>query len=121
MTCCRFTPCVSTCTGVGHTTSCFCRIVGVDGSDGEPAEASVQGAGGAIRELADLKQLAHALFSTEDFRETVTVRWPREKCKLLRDYVEILDSPGLDVDEQYDDWIDRYCCYGGVLTRNLLI
>eukprot|EP00041_Stephanoeca_diplocostata_P033148 m.1086806 g.1086806 ORF g.1086806 m.1086806 type:complete len:782 (-) comp24280_c0_seq24:1608-3953(-) len=102
--------------GVGHTTSCFCRIVGIDSTSGSPTKASVQGADGAIHGLGDLKQLAHALFSTEDFRETVTVRWPREKCKLLRDYVEILDSPGLDVDEQYDDWIDRHCKDADILV-----
>eukprot|EP00035_Acanthoeca_spectabilis_P038208 m.51101 g.51101 ORF g.51101 m.51101 type:complete len:756 (+) comp9036_c0_seq2:3112-5379(+) len=92
--------------GVGHTTNCFCRVVGVD--DG--AAAFVEAADGSRSDVADLRDIAHALFSEEeDESRTTTIYWPREKCTLLKDYVEIVDTPGLDLSEEYDGWIDEHC------------
>lgn len=36
----------------------------------------------------------------------INVYWPRHKCRLLKDDVVILDSPGLDYNERFDEWID---------------
>ena len=35
--------------------------------------------------------------------------WPKEKCQLLRDDVVLVDSPGIDVSPNLDDWIDKHC------------
>ncbi|KAG0715453.1 Transmembrane GTPase Marf [Chionoecetes opilio] len=32
-----------------------------------------------------------------------------EECPLLRDDVVLVDSPGIDVSESLDDWIDKHC------------
>lgn len=37
------------------------------------------------------------------------VYWPRELCALLRDDVVLVDSPGVDVTPNLDEWIDKYC------------
>lgn len=39
----------------------------------------------------------------------VRVFWPKEKCPLLRDDVVFVDSPGIDVSPNLDDWIDKHC------------
>jgi hypothetical protein len=39
----------------------------------------------------------------------VHIYWPKDKCLLLRDDVVFVDSPGIDVSPNLDDWIDRYC------------
>ena len=35
------------------------------------------------------------------------IHWPVEKCRLLGEEVVIIDSPGIDVEADLDDWIDR--------------
>jgi mitofusin len=37
------------------------------------------------------------------------VFWPRDKCLLLRDDVVLVDSPGIDVTPNLDEWIDKHC------------
>ena len=37
----------------------------------------------------------------------VRIHWPVEKCRLLGEEVVIIDSPGIDVDVDLDDWIDK--------------
>lgn len=74
------------------------------------AAAFVEAADGSRSDVADLRDIAHALFSEEeDESRTTTIYWPREKCTLLKDYVEIVDTPGLDLSEEYDGWIDEHC------------
>lgn len=55
-------------------------------------------------------QLAHALCK-EHLGESTLVKifWPKDKCLLLRDDVVFVDSPGIDVSPNLDDWIDRHC------------
>ncbi len=55
-------------------------------------------------------QLGHALCN-EKLTESALVRiyWPREKCPLLRDDVVFVDSPGIDVSPNLDEWIDKHC------------
>ena len=33
--------------------------------------------------------------------------WPKRKCALLKDEVVLLDSPGIDVSSDLDQWIDK--------------
>jgi hypothetical protein len=37
------------------------------------------------------------------------VFWDKNKCKLLSEGVVLVDTPGLDIDENYDMWIDKFC------------
>lgn len=55
-------------------------------------------------------QLAHALCK-EKLNESQLVRvfWPRNRCVLLRDDVVFVDSPGVDVSPNLDEWIDLHC------------
>lgn len=39
----------------------------------------------------------------------VRIYWPKDKCLLLRDDVVFVDSPGIDVSPNLDEWIDRHC------------
>lgn len=57
-----------------------------------------------------VSQLGHALCESR-LKECalVHVYWPREMCALLRDDVVLVDSPGVDVTPNLDEWIDQYC------------
>merc|ERR1719154_356498 len=39
----------------------------------------------------------------------VQVHWPVERCRLLGEEVVIIDSPGIDVEADLDEWIDKHC------------
>ena len=42
--------------------------------------------------------------------DLIDLHFPRERCKLLKnDDVIFLDSPGVDVEVNFDEWIDEYC------------
>lgn len=64
-----------------------------------------------------IKQLANALCE-EKLSESSLVRiyWPRERCSLLRDDVVFVDSPGVDVSRNLDDWIDNHCLNADVFV-----
>lgn len=55
-------------------------------------------------------QLAHALCKEKlGESQLVHIYWPKDKCLLLRDDVVFVDSPGIDVSPNLDEWIDRHC------------
>nr|XP_022336817.1 mitofusin-2-like isoform X2 [Crassostrea virginica] len=92
--------------GIGHTTHCFIQVEGCDSSDGFLlTEDSDQ-----QKSISDIKQLASAL-SKVKLKENSLIRilWPKQKCKFLREDVVFLDSPGIDVTPDLDDWIDKHC------------
>ncbi|GAB0086640.1 Transmembrane GTPase Marf [Sergentomyia squamirostris] len=99
--------------GIGHTTNCFCQVEGVDGHDGylvkEGSEEKLN--------VVSVQQLANAL-SQEKLTESSLIRifWPRERCSLLRDDVVFMDSPGVDVSPNLDDWIDNHCLNADVFV-----
>jgi mitofusin len=35
--------------------------------------------------------------------------WPKERCRLLKEDVVFVDSPGIDVKSDLDAWIDQQC------------
>ncbi|XP_076291011.1 mitochondrial assembly regulatory factor isoform X2 [Lasioglossum baleicum] len=92
--------------GIGHTTNCFLQVEGSDNGDayliteGSTEKQPVQSVG----------QLGHALCK-EKLCESHLVRifWPKDKCLLLRDDVVFVDSPGVDVTPNLDEWIDKHC------------
>ncbi|CAF3494562.1 unnamed protein product [Rotaria sp. Silwood1] len=92
--------------GMGHTTNCFLQIEGTDkaepyvltpGSDEPKSVTSLGNVGSALsREKLDSDSL-------------VKILWPKEKCRLIRDDVILVDSPGIDVSANLDQWIENHC------------
>ncbi|XP_036344617.1 LOW QUALITY PROTEIN: transmembrane GTPase Marf-like [Rhagoletis pomonella] len=99
--------------GIGHTTNCFCQV---EGSDGQEAYLMKEGSDEKLN-VVSIKQLANALCQ-EKLSESSLVRifWPRERCSLLRDDVVFVDSPGVDVSANLDDWIDNHCINADVFV-----
>ncbi|XP_013881048.1 mitofusin-2 [Austrofundulus limnaeus] len=93
--------------GIGHTTNCFLKVEGTDGS-----EAFLLTEGSEDKKnIQTVNQLAHALHQDEDLDagSMVCVMWPKAKCALLRDDLVLVDSPGIDVTTELDSWIDKFC------------
>ncbi|ODM94964.1 Transmembrane GTPase Marf [Orchesella cincta] len=93
--------------GIGHTTSCFLQV---EGSETPNESYLILENTTERRSVQSVSQLAHALCK-EKLTESSLVRvfWPKEKCPLLRDDVVFVDSPGIDVSPNLDEWIDKYC------------
>ncbi|XP_047988337.1 transmembrane GTPase Marf [Leguminivora glycinivorella] len=92
--------------GIGHTTNCFLQV---EGSDTDEAFLRTEGSD-EKQPVQSVSQLAHALCDSRlQERALVHVYWPRELCALLRDDVVLVDSPGVDVTPNLDEWIDQYC------------
>ncbi|CAF2403671.1 unnamed protein product [Rotaria sp. Silwood2] len=58
----------------------------------------------------NLSSIGNALSREKlDSDSLVKILWPKEKCRLLRDDVVLVDSPGIDVSVNLDEWIEKYC------------
>ncbi|KAK7576456.1 hypothetical protein V9T40_012742 [Parthenolecanium corni] len=92
--------------GIGHTTNCFLQVEGSE--NGEAYLVTEDSA--EKKNVKSIGRLAHALCE-EKLNEHVLVRifWPRDKCSLLRDDVVLVDSPGVDITPNLDEWIDKHC------------
>ncbi|KAM8838886.1 mitofusin-1 isoform 2-T2 [Synchiropus picturatus] len=92
-------------TGIGHTTNCFLRIQGTDREEPYLTTETSE------RSIHTVHQLAHALHrsSSLDSRSLVEVFWPKSRCALLREDLVLMDSPGTDVTQELDYWIDEFC------------
>ncbi|XP_022918144.1 transmembrane GTPase Marf isoform X2 [Onthophagus taurus] len=92
--------------GIGHTTNCFLQV---EGSPNDEAYLVLEGSDEKCS-VESVGQLAHALCK-EKLSESQLVRvfWPRNRCFLLRDDVVFVDSPGVDVTPNLDEWIDKHC------------
>ncbi|CAF1289985.1 unnamed protein product [Didymodactylos carnosus] len=92
--------------GMGHTTNCFLQIEGTDKLDAyvlvPPSDEP--------KSIVSLKDLGSAL-SREKLNSDslVKILYPKEKCRLLRDDVILVDSPGIDVSANLDQWIEDHC------------
>ncbi|KAF9408493.1 hypothetical protein HW555_011850 [Spodoptera exigua] len=92
--------------GIGHTTNCFLQV---EGSDNDEAFLRTEGSEEKLN-VQSVSQLGHALCASRlQECSLVHVYWPRELCALLRDDVVLVDSPGVDVTPNLDEWIDKYC------------
>jgi len=93
-------------TGIGHTTSCFLQVEGSNTGEAfltTERDSTHQG-------LQSLSQLGNALCAEKlESDSRVRVHWPVEKCRLLGEEVVIIDSPGIDVEADLDNWIDKHC------------
>jgi len=64
----------------------------------------------ALMCVQSVGQMGHALCKDKLSESTlVRIFWPKEKCQLLRDDVVLVDSPGIDVTQGLDEWIDKHC------------
>ncbi len=93
-------------TGIGHTTSCFLEVEG-----SEEGEAYILLEGSEERRgVGSLAQLGNALCAEKlEPSAKVKIVWPKERCKMLDQEVVLIDSPGIDVETDLDDWIDKFC------------
>ena len=100
-------------TGFGHTTCCFCSVVGSDEEEGFMNVIGTNSGGGEEYErlpLSSVDQLVNALQDDKlDAGSIVRVHWPKKRCELLAYDVELVDSPGVDIDGYTDEWIDKHC------------
>ncbi|XP_013414801.1 mitofusin-2 [Lingula anatina] len=92
--------------GIGHTTNCFVQVEGSDTHEGYllTEDSDEQ------KSIHSVRELAHALSGVKlDSSALIKIKWPKEKCVLLRDDVVLVDSPGVDVSGDTDAWIDKFC------------
>ncbi|CAF3350763.1 unnamed protein product [Rotaria socialis] len=92
--------------GMGHTTNCFLQIEGTD-----EAEAYVlTPESDEPKSVSSLGSISNALSREKlDSDSLVKILWPKEKCRLIRDDVILVDSPGIDVSANLDQWIENHC------------
>lgn len=92
--------------GIGHTTNCFLQV---EGSPTDEPYLVLEGSSDHCA-VESVGQLAHALCKEKlNESQLVKVYWPRNRCVLLRDDVVFVDSPGVDVSPNLDEWIDKHC------------
>eukprot|EP00731_Ephydatia_muelleri_P015298 Em0008g1018a len=92
--------------GIGHTTNCFCSVIGHDSPDGYLLKPGSE----EKHSVKDAQQLLHSLHKDRlDESSLVKVYWPKERCALLNDGVEFMDSPGIDMNPNMDEWITKHC------------
>lgn len=92
--------------GIGHTTNCFCSVVGSEADDGF---VLTPGSNERLN-VKNVKQLAHSLHKKHlEPSSLMKIFWPKAKCPLLGDDVEFVDSPGIDMNPNMDEWINKHC------------
>lgn len=93
--------------GMGHTTNCFVQVEGSDDDAGYVVTPDSD----ARRSIHTVRQLASALTpeGVEHEASLIRVFWPRPQCRLLGDDVVLMDSPGLDLSSDVDNWIEAHC------------
>uniref|UniRef100_A0A1A9V9P2 Dynamin-type G domain-containing protein n=1 Tax=Glossina austeni TaxID=7395 RepID=A0A1A9V9P2_GLOAU len=100
-------------TGIGHTTNCFCQV---EGSDGPDAYLIKEGSNEKLN-VTSIEHLANALCQEKlSENSLVHIFCPRKHCTLLRDDVVFVDSPGVDVSANSDNWIDNHCLNADVFV-----
>lgn len=95
--------------GYGHTTGCFLQI---QGSTEHEAFLEIQkdGQSEEKKPIQSVTHIANALNSGSlEYSTLVKIYWPISKCPLLKYDVVLVDSPGVDVEENLDEWIDEHC------------
>lgn len=95
--------------GFGHTTGCFLQI---QGTQTEEAYYQVQkdNYDGDKKPLQSMAHIANALnHDALEKSSLIKIYWPVSKCPLLRYDVALVDSPGVDVEGDLDEWIDAHC------------
>nr|XP_054748026.1 mitofusin-2-like [Lytechinus pictus] len=96
--------------GIGHTTDCFLCVEGCEGQEGYMSRQNSS----EKMSITSVSQLAHALAGERDHDDCqqssiLHIFWPRTQCHLLMNDVVLLDSPGIDVEQDLDEWINTHC------------
>ncbi|XP_030847518.1 mitofusin-2 [Strongylocentrotus purpuratus] len=96
--------------GIGHTTDCFLCVEGCEGQEGYMSRQNSS----EKMSITSVSQLAHALAGERDHEECqqssiLHIFWPKTQCHLLMNDVVLLDSPGIDVEQDLDEWINTHC------------
>jgi GTPase Era involved in 16S rRNA processing len=96
--------------GMGHTTNSFLKVEG--GSENEKI-LQIEGSDKKLP-ITDLYRLGNALSATDGSTKIgtdslITVLYPKASSKLLQNEVVLVDSPGVDLSPEYDNWIDKHC------------
>ena len=95
--------------GSGVTTKCFLQIQGTDSL--EPfVEVQKKGQPEERKPISYVTQMANA--RNDDSLECSTllkIYWPISKCPLLKYDVVFMDSPGIALNQNLDEWIYDYC------------
>jgi len=95
--------------GYGHTTGCFLQIQG-NQEDEAFLEVQKDGRGEGKMPIQSVAHIANALNTGSlEYSTLVKIYWPVSKCALLKYDVVLVDSPGVDVEENLDEWIDEHC------------
>ncbi|XP_060858854.1 transmembrane GTPase Marf-like [Metopolophium dirhodum] len=94
--------------GIGHTTNGFLQV---EGSPTGYAYLSTEGILPIQYNVESATYLAHVLKNIikPNKKKLVHVYWPKENCRLLKDDVALVDSPGIDTTPCLDEWIDGHC------------
>lgn len=99
--------------GLGHTTSCFVEVRGSNQSqswinipdqDGNPDHQNTETTITSMNEFGSALAEHHLPANS-----CIQLFWPRSKSMLLQDDVVLMDTPGLDVETDFDSWIDQFC------------
>ena len=91
----------------GHTTSCFCSVRGVASSEGY-----VLVPGSEEKKSVEVVQTLVSATNKEDClpeSSVLEVYWPKSKCALLQEDVELVDSPGYSLTDSLDECINQSC------------
>lgn len=95
--------------GYGHTTGCFLQIQGNQENEAF-LEVQRDGQGEEKKPIQSVSHIANALNTNSlEYSTLVKIYWPISKCPLLKYDVVLVDSPGVDVEENLDEWIDEHC------------
>jgi mitofusin len=99
--------------GVGHTTNCFCNLTG--SREAEPYIVSPDSK--ERRSVQDINMLADALSDSKlSADNSIQLHWPRQRCPLLENSVEIIDSPGMGMRTNFDKLIKDHCADADVFV-----
>lgn len=94
--------------GYGVTTKCFLQIQGTQ--DEAFVEVQKKGQPEERKPISYVTQMANALNRNSlECSTLMKIHWPVAKCSLLKYDVVFVDSPGVNVDQNLDEWIDDYC------------
>ena len=86
-------------TGLGHTTDNFIHI---QGTDEDLPYIKIKD-----KEIDEKIPVSEGIFDSIH-EASIHLFWPRSQCELLQnDDLILVDSPGIDVDIDFDTWIDQ--------------
>ncbi|KAH3892949.1 hypothetical protein DPMN_017085 [Dreissena polymorpha] len=86
--------------GMGHVTNCFVHLQGTDLPEGTCVTAKEPH---IIRPIHSVMELTSALQDEHlATNSVVTVSWPKKECSLLARDVVMIDSPGCELDNEFD-------------------